>query len=139
MNATVTWSGRMTFAGKAESGFSIPLGTDPDVGGDSDGFRPIELLLIGLAGCTAMDVISILQKKRQAVHSFEVQAEAERATEHPRVLTRIHLQYRVIGKAIEPAAVARAIELSETKYCPAHAMLRPAVPITSSFEILEVE
>ena len=137
MHATVNWSGRMSFAGTAESGFSLPLGADPAVGGDTDGFRPIELMLVGLAGCTAMDVISILHKKKQAVSAFEVRAEAERADEHPRVFTRIHLRYRVTGTGIDPAAVARAIELSETKYCPAQAMLRPAVPITSSFEIID--
>lgn len=137
MHATVNWSGRMSFAGTAESGFSLPLGADPAVGGDTDGFRPIELMLVGLAGCTAMDVISILHKKKQAVSAFEVRAEAERADEHPRVFTRIHLRYRVTGTGIDPAAVARAIELSETRYCPAQAMLRPAVPITSSFEIID--
>jgi len=137
MHATVNWSGRMSFAGTAESGFSLPLGADPAVGGDTDGFRPIELMLVGLAGCTAMDVISILHKKKLAVSALEVRAEAERADEHPRVFTRIHLRYRVTGTGIDPAAVARAIELSETKYCPAQAMLRPAVPITSSFEILD--
>ena len=137
MHATVNWSGRMSFAGTAESGFSLPLGADPAVGGDTDGFRPIELMLVGLAGCTAMDVISILHKKKQAVSALEVRAEAERADEHPRVFTRIHIRYRVTGTGIDPAAVARAIELSETKYCPAQAMLRPAVPITSSFEILD--
>jgi len=137
MHATVNWSGRMSFAGTAESGFSLPLGADPAVGGDTDGFRPIELMLVGLAGCTAMDVISILHKKKQAVSAFEVHAEAERADEHPRVFTRIHLLYRVTGTGIDPAAVARAIELSETRYCPAQAMLRPAVPITSSFEIID--
>ena len=139
MNATVSWSGHMSFAGTAESGFSVPLGADSAVGGDSDGFRPVELILVGLAGCAAMDVISVLQKKRQAVSGFEVRAEAERADEHPRVFTRVHLHYRVTGKRIDPAAVARAIELSESKYCPAQAMLRPAVPITSSFEVLEAE
>ena len=137
MHATVNWSGRMSFAGTAESGFSLPLGADPALGGDSDGFRPIELMLVGLAGCTAMDVISILHKKKQAVSAFEVRAEAERADEHPRVFTRIHLLYRVTGTGLDPAAVARAIELSESKYCPVQAMLRPAVPITSSFEVLE--
>ena len=137
MHATVNWSGRMSFAGTAESGFSLPLGADPAVGGDTDGFRPIELMLVGLAGCTAMDVISILRKKKLPVSAFEVRAEAERADEHPRVFTRIHLRYRVTGTGIDPAAVARAIELSETRYCPAQAMLRPAVPITSSFEIID--
>jgi putative redox protein len=137
MNATVTWSAGMSFSGAADSGFSVPLGAEPEVGGQGDGFRPIELMLVSLAGCTAMDVISILQKKSQAVTGFSVQAEAERAESHPRVFTRLHLRYILTGTGLDPAAVQRAVELSETKYCPAQAMLRMAVPITSSVEIRE--
>lgn len=137
MKASVNWSGKMSFSGSAGSGFSVPLGAEAGVGGDEDGFRPLELLLVGLAGCTAMDVISILQKKRQQVTAFSVQADGERADEHPRVFTRIRLRYSVHGQGINPAAVARAIELSETKYCPAQAMLRPGVAIESTFDVQE--
>jgi putative redox protein len=87
MNVKVTWSNGLTFTGTAQSGFSVPLGGDPSVGGNDDGFRPLELFAIGLAGCTAMDVISILQKKRQKVAQFEVRIHAERAEEHPRTFT----------------------------------------------------
>ncbi len=137
MNATVTWSAGMSFSGTADSGFVVPLGAESEVGGQEDGFRSIELMLVSLAGCTAMDVISILQKKSQTVTEFRVQADAERTETHPRVFTRVHLRYILTGKGLDPAAVQRAVELSETKYCPAQAMLRLAVPITSSVEIHE--
>ncbi len=137
MDVQVTWGSGLTFSGTAASGFSVPLGADFSVGGKDDGFRPLELFAIGLAGCTAMDVISILQKKRQTVTQFEVRLHAERADEHPRSFTDVHIEYLVTGDHIEETAVERAIELSETKYCPAQAMLKEAVPITSSYQILE--
>ena len=137
MDAKVTWKGRMSFTGEAESGYTIPLGTDPAVGGDSDGLRPLELLAIGLAGCTAMDVISILQKKRQDVTDFEVKVHAERAAEHPKVFTHILVEYLITGREVEPAAVERAIELSETKYCPAQAMLAKACTIEHKYTLIE--
>lgn len=138
MDATVTLQQRMSFTATADSGFRLNMGTSPDVGGDDDGFRPMELVLLGLAGCTAMDVISILRKKRQHVTGFEVQAHAERAEEHPKVFTDVTIRYIVEGINIDPAAVMRAIELSETKYCPAQAMLVQAVPIKHEYEIVEV-
>jgi putative redox protein len=137
MDAKVTWKGRMTFEGKSESGFTVGLGTDPGVGGDNDGLRPMELIAIGLAGCTAMDVISILQKKRQDVTAFETVVHADRADEHPKVFTHVKVTYIVEGHSVDPAAVARAIELSATKYCPAQAMLEKAVTIEHSYEIKE--
>jgi len=136
MDANVIWSSRMSFTGSAETGFEVPLGSDPSVGGDNDGFRPMELIAIGLAGCTAMDVISILQKKRQDVTAFEVSVQAERATEHPKVFTSAHIHYTVTGRNVDQAAVARAVELSETKYCPAQAMFRDVMPIKLTWEIL---
>jgi putative redox protein len=123
MDAKVTWQGRMTFTGSADSNFPVQLGTDPAVGGDNDGLRPMELIAIGLAGCTAMDVISILQKKRQDVTGFEVRVHATRADEHPKVFTHITIEYLIEGRNLDPVAVERAMELSETKYCPAQAML----------------
>lgn len=139
MGAKVSWKGKMSFDGTSDSGFTLPLGTDPLVGGDNDGFRPLELFLVGLAGCTAMDVISILQKKRQEVTDFEVTAEADRAEEHPKVFTRVRVKFTLTGKNIDEAAVQRAIELSETKYCPAQAMLSHSVNIESSYSIHETE
>jgi len=135
MNATVIWKQRMSFEGKSDSGFSVSLGTSPEVGGDNDGFRPLELLLIGLAGCTAMDVISILQKKKQEVTGFEVQVKSEQAADHPKVFTHILIEYIVKGKNIDQAAVERSVQLSTEKYCPAHAMLRQAVTIESKITI----
>lgn len=137
MKASLNWSGKLSFSGTGESGYSVGLGAERAVGGEADGFLPLELMLVSLAGCTAMDVISILAKKRQAVTAFQVQVDADRALEHPRVFTRIRLRYVVTGRDVDPAAVARAIELSESKYCPAQAMLRPAVPIESSYEVQE--
>jgi len=137
MKATVSWQQRMSFIGSADSGFSVPLGADPAVGGDNDGFRPMELMAVSLAGCTAMDVISILQKKRQEVTAFEVRVAAERASEHPKVITRAVIEYLVTGHAIEEAAVLRAIELSALRYCPAQAMLGRVFPIELVYRIFE--
>lgn len=137
MQASVTWINGMSFTGTADSGFSIRLGTDPSVGGANDGFRPMELLVMSLAGCTAMDVISILQKKRQQVTGFEVKVDAARAEEHPKVVTEFNIRYLVRGHNIDAAAVERAIDLSKTKYCPAQAMLSQAAPIHLSYEIVQ--
>ena len=137
MDAKVTWKGRLSFTGQADTGFTLPLGTDPAVGGDNDGFQPMELMAISLAGCTAMDVISILQKKRQEVTGFEVNVHAERATEFPKVFTHVTVEYNVTGHHVDAAAVERSIELSETKYCPAQAMLSKAVTIEHKYTITE--
>jgi putative redox protein len=129
MEAKVIWKGRMSFNGSADSDFTVPLGSSPLVGGDDDGFRPMELLAIGLAGCTAMDVISILQKKRQEVKSFAVRVHAERAGEHPKVFTHLTIEYLLSGKNLDRKAVERAVQLSEAKYCPAQAMFKQIAPI----------
>jgi putative redox protein len=137
MDAKVVWQGRMSFIGSAESSFKLNLGTDPEVGGDDDGFRPMELMAIGLAGCTAMDVISILAKKRQVVTAFDVEVHAGRAIEHPKVFTEAVIEYRVAGNAVDETAVIRAIELSAVRYCPAQAMMVKAMPITLRYYIYE--
>jgi putative redox protein len=107
----------------------------PDEDREETGMRPVHLILVGMMGCTSMDLVSILEKKRQAVTGMEVKATAERATEHPRVYTRIHLEYIVRGKDVSPSAVARAIELSQTKYCPGAAMISKTAEITTSYRI----
>jgi putative redox protein len=127
----------MSFTGTADSGFELPLDSQQIFGGDDSGFRPMELILTGLAGCTAMDVISILVKKRQEVTGFEVQAHAERATEHPKVFTSAVIEYIVTGHAVSEAALVRAIELSATTYCSAHAMLSKVMPIALKYAIFE--
>jgi putative redox protein len=137
MKAAVTWDHGLTFEGTADSGFTVNLGGSTAVGGHNDGFRPMELILTGLIGCTAMDVISILRKKRQQVTGFRVTADAEQADGHPHVFTAITIHYVIEGQDIDPQAVERAIELSETRYCPAQAMLAPTVPMTLTYEIVE--
>jgi putative redox protein len=137
MNAKVTWSNGMSFTGTAETGFNLPLGADPGVGGANDGFRPLELMAVSLAGCTAMDVISIIRKKQQDVTAFEVQVSAEQQHEHPHVFTKAVITYLVTGHNIAEAAVTRAIELSATKYCPAQTMLAKVFPIELVYEIYE--
>jgi putative redox protein len=139
MQAKVNWQGRMSFVGTADSGFHVNLGTRPEVGGDNDGFRPLELMAISLAGCTAMDVISILQKKRQDVTDFEVRVHAERAGEHPRVFTGATIDYMITGRDVDEKAVVRAIQLSAERYCPAHAMLAQVFPIDMRYQIFEEE
>ena len=127
----------MSFTGIADSGFPISLDTDESVGGDNRAARPLELLALGLAGCTAMDVISILQKKRQEVTSFEVKVDAARANEHPKVFTSAVIRYVITGRNIDETALTRAIELSAVKYCPAQAMLANAFPMELRYEIYE--
>ncbi len=135
VEAKVTWQEGMRFEGTASSGHTVILDSSAEHGGQNAGFRPMELLLVGMAGCTAMDVISILRKKRQKVTGFEVRVRGERAEEHPRIYTDIHVEYVVRGEDISPAAVERAIQLSEEKYCSASAMLGKAARITSSYRI----
>lgn len=138
--AKVVWKGKMSFEGSSAAGFTLPIGTSPESGGDNDGFRPMELLLIGLSGCTALDVISILEKKRQDVTGLEVRVvEAERAADHPKVYTHIVLEYVVTGNHVERAAVERAVELSATKYCSAQGMLGKVAKIESKITVLEAE
>jgi putative redox protein len=137
MDAKVTWQGRMTFTGTADTGFEVPLGAHPKVGGDNDGFRPLELMAVSLAGCTAMDVISILGKKRQEVSGYEVKVHTEQADEFPKVFTSAVIEYHVTGKNINEKAVLRAIELSTLSYCPAQAMLAKAFPMDLKYFIYE--
>lgn len=107
-----------------------------DSGADAMAASPVQAVLAALGGCTGMDVISILRKKRQQVTDYEVVMTGERREEHPRAYTRIDVLHRVTGHDVSETAVADAIRLSDTKYCSVHAMLRPAVEITSRFEIL---
>jgi putative redox protein len=137
MDAKVTWSQGMSFTGTSDTGFKVPLGADPAVSGANDGFRPLELMAVSLAGCTAMDVISILRKKQQAVTGFEVQVQASQPEAHPRVFEHAKIVYLVSGHNIDEAAVLRAIELSALKYCPAQAMLSKVFPMELTYEIHE--
>ncbi len=129
----MVWRQGMTFDGTTTTGHHLVIDAIPPNGSDN-GPKPIELLLTALAGCTAMDVLSILQKKREPLVGLEVYVEGVRAQEHPRVYTDIQVVYRVRGN-VNPEAVARAIELSENKYCGVSAMLRPTARITTRYEI----
>lgn len=137
MNAKVVWQGGMGFLGTADTGFSVKMDSAEVVGGNDDGFRPTELLSIGIGGCTAMDVISILKKKRVDVKSFEVKLKVLRAEEHPKVFTYIGIEYVVTGKNINLADVERAVKLSEEKYCPSIAMFRQVAEISNKITIVE--
>jgi len=139
IDATVTWKHDSAFEGVGSStGFKVAMGGKPEPGVAPIGASPMELLLLGTAGCTAMDVISILQKKRQDVTAFEIRTHAERASQHPMVFTHITLEYVVSGHNIDPESVQRAIDLSLEKYCGAHAMMSKAVPIEHKFTIIQV-
>jgi len=137
MEARVIWKEGLSFDGTADSGFEVSLGALPAVGGKDDGFRPMELIAIGLAGCTAMDVISILRKKKQEVTAFEVQVRAERAQEHPKVFTRLEIEYILRGNDLSREAVERAVQLSAETYCPAQAMFKQIAPMDLKITIAE--
>jgi putative redox protein len=137
MNTIVNWDGNLSFTGSADTGFEVPLGASLEVGGHNDGFRPLELMAVSLAGCTAMDVISILQKKRQEITGFRVEVNADRADEHPKVFTNAAIEYHLTGSEIDEKAVVRAIELSATRYCPAQSMLAKVFPITLKYYIYD--
>jgi putative redox protein len=137
MKAIVNWKHGLTFVGSADSGHSIQMDAGRSVGGGNNGVRPMEMIAIALAGCAGMDVISILQKKRQHVTAFDVQMHADHSPDYPRVFTRAVITYVVVGIGIQEEAVLRSIELSATKYCPVHAMLEQAFPIDVHYEIYE--
>jgi putative redox protein len=139
MKARITWVEDAMFVGEAEGGHAIVLDGPPESGGKNRGLRPMEALLIGMGGCTAFDVVSILKKARQSVTDCVVEIEAQRAQEPPRIFTHIHLNYRVTGKGLKEEQVKRAIGLSSEKYCSATIMLRKAAEITHSYCILETK
>ena len=139
MKARVKWIEGVSFAGQSGSGHSVVMDGAPEAGGRNLGLRPMEMLLLGLGGCTAFDVIGMLRKGRQTVADCVVELEAERAEDVPKVFTRIHAHFVVTGQGLDPARVARAISLSAEKYCSASAMLGKTAEITHDFEIVNVE
>ena len=139
MKAIVNWQNNMAFIGKSASGFPVQMDADSSYGGTDSGVRPMEMIALGLAGCTAMDVISILRKKRQDVTQFEVKVDAPRSPEYPKVFTRAVITYIVSGRNIDETAVLRSIELTAIKYCPAQTMLEQAFPMDLYYEIYEDE
>jgi putative redox protein len=134
MKAHVKWVDGMMFVGESGSGHAVVMDGAPEYGGRNLGIRPMEMLLIGLGGCTAFDVVQILKKGREAVSDCEVEVSAERAETDPKVFTKIHIDYRVRGRNLAPTKVQRAIELSKEKYCSASIMLGAVAEITHSWK-----
>ena len=135
MNTEVVQVRGLTFVGRSGSGHWIPMDGPADFNGSDSATRPKELLLISLGGCTGADVASILNKMREKISQFKIDIEAETATEHPKVYTKIHLTYKFWGDELKEANIEKAINLSQERYCSVTAMLQKAVEITHSFEI----
>ena len=140
MKATINWKEEATFSGETGSGHTIIMDGPPDHGGRNLGARPMEMMLLGLGGCTTFDVMHILKKSRQEVTDCQVELEAERAEKEPKVFTRIHVHFIVTGNDLKEKHVKRAVELSAEKYCSASIMLaRAGVEITHDYEICEAD
>lgn len=137
MQASIRWTGGVSFVGRADSGHEIPIDGAPEAGGENRGARPMELVLIGMGGCTAFDVMHILKRQRQDVTDCVAEIDAERAATDPKVFTRIHVHFRIAGRGLNEAKVARALELSATRYCSASIMIGKTARITHDFELIE--
>jgi putative redox protein len=138
MECKVKWTGDgMSFLAETGSNHAVVMDGAPEAGGRNLAPRPMEMLLAGTGGCTAFDVVTILKKGRHAISACEVSLQADRAESEPKVFTRIHFHFRVRGTNLNPDAVARAIELSKSKYCSASIMLGKTAAITHDFEIIE--
>ena len=137
MNISVNWVDGMLMVGKSHSGHSITMDGPPEIGGENLGVRPMEMLLLGVAGCTMIDVVSTLKKMRQHLTQCETKVNAERANDHPKVFTDIHIQFILKGEKLDQNKVEKAITLSAEKYCSASIMLGKTASITHDFEIVE--
>ncbi len=137
MKARVKWIDGVAMLGESGSGHAVVMDGPPDLGGRNIGVRPMEMLLLGMGGCTQFDVLMILRKARQAITDCVVELEAERSERDPKVFTRIHAHFIVTGQALDPKRVERAIALSAEKYCSASIMLGATAAITHDFEILD--
>lgn len=137
MKAIIRWTGGVSFRGRADSGHDVVIDGAPEAGGQNKGSRPMELVLIGMGGCTAFDVMHILRKQRQHVTDCVADIDAERAPTDPKVFTRIHVHFKIVGRGLDAKKVAHAIELSATKYCSASIMIGKTAKITHDFELNE--
>ncbi len=137
MDARVKWLDNMSFVGESGSGHSVVMDGSPEHGGRNLGLRPMEMLLLGMGGCAAFDVVSILKKSRQAIVNCEVLLKATRADEIPKVFTEIHAEFVVRGESLSEKQVQRAVSLSAEKYCSASRMLEKTAKITYSYTILQ--
>ncbi|MGO9611961.1 MAG: OsmC family protein [Dissulfurispiraceae bacterium] len=136
LHSKVKWSGGLQFVGESETGHAIVVDADPEAGGSNTGMRPMELLLIGIGGCSGMDVASILQKKKQAITSLEVNLKGEKADSYPQKFTAIDLEFVVRGEDLSEEAVKKAIDLSMDKYCSVKATVEGVARITYAYKIL---
>ena len=137
MKGTVTLQEGSTFEGVAGSGHRVTMDVAPEVGGRNLGLRPMEMVLLGLGGCTAIDVLHMLRKGRQPITDMRVELDAERADDVPKVFTRIHLHFILTGAGLDPHKIERAINLSASKYCSASMMLNKTAEMTHDFEIVK--
>jgi putative redox protein len=137
MEATIKWLDEVSFEGTSESGHSVVMDGPPDSGGKNLGMRPMEMLLLGMGGCTSYDVVTILKKSRQDIKNCKAEITAQRAEDIPKVFTKIHIHFIIEGHALDSTVVERAINLSATKYCSASIMLEKSVVISNDFEIVE--
>lgn len=135
MHVSVKWIDGVSFVGESETGHAVVMDGAPENGGRNIGMRPMEMLLIGMGGCTSFDVVTILKKARQPIYDCEAQIQAQRADEVPKVFTKIHVHFVVTGDNLNPVQVERAVKLSAEKYCSASIMLSKSVEITHDFEI----
>ena len=139
MKCRIKWLDHMSFVGESGSGHSVVMDGAPEAGGRDLGIRPLEMMLLGLGGCTAFDVVSILHKSRQQISDCEVEIEADRADTIPKVFTRIHLHFIVSGRALDASKVSKAVSLSADKYCSASRMLEKTATITHDFEVVNLD
>ena len=137
MNISVKWIDGMLMVGKSDSGHAIVMDGPPDIGGENLGARPMEMLLLGMAGCTMIDVVSTLEKMREKFSDCQTKVSADRGEEYPKVFTNIHVHFILRGKHLNPSKVDKAIKLSAEKYCSASIMLGKTAVITHDFEIIE--
>ena len=137
MNTTVRWVNDMTMVGESASGHAIVMDGPKEAGGNNLGIRPMEMLLLGMGGCTTIDVLSILKKMREEVRDCRAEISAERADDHPKVFTKIHIHFVVEGVDLDEKKVGKAIGLSADKYCSASIMLGKTATVTHDFEIHE--
>ncbi len=137
MKARIKWIEGVSFAGQSESGHTVVMDGPPDAGGNNLGVRPMEMLLLGMGGCTAFDVVHILRKSRQPITDCVAEIDAERAATDPKVFTKIHVHFIVTGKGLDPRRVEQAVTLSSEKYCSASIMLGKVAEVTHDFEIQE--
>jgi putative redox protein len=137
MKVRIKWVEGVAFMAETESGHAFVMDGAPEGGGRNLGPRPMETVLAGTGGCTTYDVVAILRKARQDVRDVQVSIDAERATEDPKVFTRIHMHFTITGRALKPEAVERAIRLSADKYCSASIMLAKTATITHDWDVID--